>query len=204
MPNKSLGRIKVFCNFEIWIFLVWIIPQQSSVSPPSKALVYRPTSLLWSLIGQMVTFTNAWPWVRSRLESYLTTPKAFAILAETSTVPGNMSFNWKAQLVGQKNWSWMPLCDGWEHSAASEKLSGEAFEGGKECVALQYQATTKLAFSQLSISSKEKKDGGAMHLGGGGENASSLVRGFCLQDSQRSHGSCAFWTLIIFTPLKKK
>ena len=148
MPNKSLGRIKVFCNVEIWIFLVWIIPQQSSVLPPSKALVYRPPSLLWSLIGQMVTFTNAWPWVRSRVESYLTTPKAFAILAETSTVPETEIW---AQLVGQKNWSWMPLCDGWEHSAASEKLSGEAFEGGQECAALQYQAITKLAFSQLSF-----------------------------------------------------
>ena len=44
-------------------------------------------------------------------------------------------------------------------------------------------------FHNYHFSSKEEKDGGAMHLGGGGENAPSLVRGLCLQDSQRSDGT---------------
>ena len=148
-PNKSLGRIKVFRNVEIWIFLVWIILHQSikciatkqspGLSTTKPSLIFDWSNghfykclALGSLAGRKLpdnakgfcdsgwNIDSAWNW--------------------------NMSFNWKAQLVGQKNWSWMPLCDGWEHSAASEKLSGEAFEGGQECATLQYQATTKLAF----------------------------------------------------------
>ena len=193
MPNKSLGRIKVFCNFEIWIFLVWIIPQQSSVSPPSKALVYRPTSLLWSLIGQMVTFTNAWPWVRSRVESYLTTPKAFAILAETSTVPGTETWvSTEKHSLLVKRIEAGCLCVMGENTQQLPRNSQERrLRGARSVLPSSIRQQPSWPFHNYHFSSKEKKDGGAMHLGGGGENASSLVRGLCLQDSQRSHGSCA-------------
>ena len=154
-PNKSLGRIKVFCNVEIWIFLVWIIPQQSSVLPPSKALVYRPPSLLWSLIGQMVTFTNAWPWVRSRVESYLTTPKAFAILAETSTVPGTETWvSTEKHSLLVKRIEAGCLCVMGENTQQLPRNSQERRLRGARSVlpsSIRQQLTTKLAFSQLSF-----------------------------------------------------
>ena len=190
-PNKSLGRIKVFCNVEIWIFLVWIIPQQSSVSPPSKALVYRPTSLLWSLIGQMVTFTNAWPWVRSRVESYLTTPKAFAILAETSTVPGTETWvSTEKHSLLVKRIEAGCLCVMGENTQQLPRNSQERrLRGARSVLPSSIRQRPSWPFHNCHFSSKEKKDGGAMHLGGGGENSPSLVRGLCLQDSQRSDGT---------------
>ena len=98
-----------------------------------------------------------------------------------------------------------------------KKLSGEAFERVEDCSALKYQArifvhlltcwikcwpdiSVFLYFylhlyfhlylqSNMSFRSKEEEDGGAVHLGRGGESPSSLVRGLCLQDPQRGHGT---------------
>ena len=46
------------------------------------------------------------------------------------------------------------------------------------------------------VCSKEAKDGGAVHLGGGGEGRPRLVRGLRLQDPQRGHGTLQ---LVVFS-----
>ena len=46
------------------------------------------------------------------------------------------------------------------------------------------------------VCSKEAKDGGAVHLGGGGEGRPRLVRGLRLQDPQWGHGTLQ---LVVFS-----